>query len=58
MAVACLVAEVLAKHYKRGEEFLKHGLLDKKTHNKAIQKAKESYRLTPEQKINLNNLKR
>ncbi len=58
MAVAWLVAEVLAKHYERGEEFLKHGLLDKKTHNKAIQKAKESYRLTPEQKINLNNLKR
>lgn len=58
MAVAWLVAEVLVKYYDRGVEFLNRQLLNKKTHNKAIQKAKESYRLTPEQKINLNNLKR
>lgn len=58
MAVAWLIAEVLAKHYDRGVEFLNKEFLTIKTHNKAIQKAKESYRLTPEQKINLNNLKR
>ena len=58
MAVAWLVAEVLAKCYERGVEFLTSQALTKKTHNKAIQKAKESFRLTPEQKINLNNLKR
>lgn len=58
MAVAWLIAEVLIRYYNRGVEFLNKELLTKKTHNKAIQKAKESYRLTPEQKINLNNLKR
>ena len=58
MAVAWLIAEVLAKFYERGVEFLNKEFLTVKTHNKSIQKAKESYRLTSEQKINLNNLKR
>lgn len=58
MAVAWLIAEVLVKYYANGVEFLKCNSLSPKTHNKAIQKAKESYRLTPEQKIYLNNLKR
>ena len=58
MAVAWLLAEVLIKYYDSGVEYLNKEILTKSTHNKAIQKAKESYRLTPEQKINLNKLKR
>ena len=58
MGVAWLIAEVLVKFYADGVQFLKSNALTAKTHNKAIQKAKESYRLTSEQKINLNKLKR
>lgn len=57
MAAAWLIAEVLIKYYDRGVEFLKSGALDKVTHNKAIQKACESYRLTKEQKDFLRGLK-
>ena len=57
MAVAWLVAEILIKHYDYGVSLLKKGLLKPKTHNKAIQKACESYRLTKEEKIKLNHLK-
>ncbi len=58
MASAWLIAEVLAKYYNEGYEFLKKGLLDKKTHNKALQKAKESFRLTKFEKEELKFLKR
>ncbi|MDE7076531.1 MAG: DNA alkylation repair protein [Clostridia bacterium] len=58
MAAAWLIAEVLVKFYDKGVEFLKSGALDIKTHNKAIQKACESYRLTKEQKDFLRGLKR
>ena len=58
MAVAWLIAEVLVKYYESGVEFLNKEILTKRTHNKAIQKAIESYRLTPEQKIKLNKIKR
>ena len=58
MAVAWLIAEVLVKYYSEGISFLSKNILPAATHNKVIQKAKESYRLTPEQKINLNKLKR
>lgn len=58
MAVAWLMAEVLAKHFDEGVQFLKQEFLTPSTHNKAISKARESYRLTPEQKIYLKNLKR
>ncbi|MBE7088020.1 MAG: DNA alkylation repair protein [Clostridiales bacterium] len=57
MACAWLVAEILVKYYNDGVEFLKHKKLDKKTHNKAIQKAVESFRLLPEQKTYLKTLK-
>ena len=57
MACAWLVAEVLIKHYSDGVQFLKGKQLDKKTHNKAIQKAVESFRLLPEQKTYLKTLK-
>ena len=58
MAAAWLIAEVLVKQFDRGAEFLQLNALDKKTHNKAIQKACESYRLTKEQKDFLRGLKR
>ena len=57
MAVAWLVAEILIKHYKEGVSFLEKRKLPVKTHNKAIQKAIESYRLTLEQKEILRSLK-
>ena len=58
MAAAGLIAEVLVKFYEQGVEYLKQNELDIKTHNKAIQKACESYRLTKEQKDFLRGLKR
>ena len=57
MAVAWLVAEILVKHYEYGVELLKGNVLDNKTHNKSIQKAIESYRLTNGQKEYLRSLK-
>lgn len=58
MAAAWLVAEVLIKRFDDGVKFLNAGSLDAKTHNKAIQKARESFRLTQEQKQFLQGLKR
>lgn len=57
MAAAWLVAELLVKHYDFGVELLKEGFLEAKTRNKAIQKARESYRLNAERKAYLNTLK-
>ncbi len=57
MAVAWLVAEILVKFPKKGEEILKSGVLSPKTRDKAIQKAKESFRISKEQKEYLNSLK-
>lgn len=57
MAIAWLTAEILVKRYDDGVALLQKGILDKKTHNKAIQKAVESYRLTQEQKTFLRRLK-
>ncbi len=56
MGAAWLIAEVLVKFYDIGVEFLKKGTLDKKTHNKSIQKATESYRLSVEQKYKLKGM--
>lgn len=58
MAAAWLMAEVLIKHYEAGLEFLKKGTLPGQTHNRAIQKARESFRLTAEQKEELKTLKK
>ena len=57
-AVAWLVAEVLIKHYDAGLAILRSGILDDKTHDKAVQKATESYRLTKERKDYLRSLKK
>lgn len=58
MAAAWLIAEVLVKFYDDGVCFLKSGALENKTNNKAIQKACESYRLSPAQKNDLRELKK
>ena len=58
MSVAWLVAEVLCKYFDEGVEFLKANSLDIKTHNKAILKARESFRISPENKKFLLTLKR
>ncbi|MBQ8295669.1 MAG: DNA alkylation repair protein [Clostridia bacterium] len=57
MAVAWLTAELLIKQYDYSVTLLREKVLDAKTHNKAIQKAIESYRLTKEQKDFLRSLK-
>ena len=57
MMVAWYFATALAKHYEEILPFFKQPVLDKWVHNKAIQKAKESYRITSEQKNELNRLK-
>jgi 3-methyladenine DNA glycosylase AlkD len=58
MSAAWLLAEVLVKYYDDGVKFLQGNSLDVKTHNKAIQKARESFRLNEEQKTYLKGLKR
>ena len=57
MAVAWLLAEILIKHYDFGLQTLQAKELDAKTHNKAIQKGIESYRITQLQKEQLRSLK-
>ena len=58
MAVAWLIAETLVKYYSRGISFLLENTLDKRTHNKAIQKALESFRLSDDEKNYLKGIKR
>jgi 3-methyladenine DNA glycosylase AlkD len=58
MAVAWLVAEVLTKYFSQGVDFLNRHSLDKSTHNKAIQKATESFRLSEQNKNYLKTIKR
>lgn len=58
MAAAWLLCEVVVRYYERGVEFLERGTLDRATHNKAIQKSAESFRLSIDQKNYLKSLKR
>lgn len=58
MAAAWLTAEILIKRYGYGLSLLDKNILPTKTHNKAIQKARESFRLTKEQKDYLKSLKK
>lgn len=58
MAAAWLIAEVLVKYYDSGVKFLQLNQIIAKTHNKAIQKANESFRLSEEQKNFLKEIKR
>ena len=57
MMAAWYFATALAKQYDAVLPFLEERKLGPWTHNKAIQKATESYRITPEQKAYLRNLK-
>ena len=57
MMIAWYFATALAKQYEAAIPFLENRRLDDWTHNRAIQKAIESYRITPEQKVYLKSLK-
>ncbi|MBQ8015843.1 MAG: DNA alkylation repair protein [Clostridia bacterium] len=58
MMVAWYFATALAKQYDAVVPYLEQNKLDADTHNKTIQKAVESYRITAEQKTYLKTLKR
>lgn len=58
MANAWLISMCLARQYERTLPTLQNEELDAWTHNKAIQKAIESYQVSPEQKNYLRSLKR
>lgn len=57
MMVAWYFATALAKQYEAAVPFLEEQRLERWTHNKAIQKAVESYRVMDEQKVYLRTLK-
>lgn len=58
MMIAWYFATALAKQYDATIKIIEAGVLDKWSHNKTIQKAIESYRITPEQKEYLRGLKK
>jgi len=58
MANAWLISVCMAKYPERTLEFFRNNTLDKRTHNKAIQKSKESFRVSREHKTLINRLKR
>ena len=58
MVRAWYFATALAKQYDETVKILENNALDKWTHNKTIQKAIESHRITKEQKVYLRKLKR
>ncbi len=57
MAAAWLIAEILVKYYDEGVSFLKDRRISVQIHNRAIQKARESFRLSNEQKEELRSLR-
>ncbi len=57
MMVAWFFATALAKQYDAAIPFIEEQRLDPQTHNRAIQKAVESYRIPPERKAHLRGLK-
>ena len=57
MMIAWYFATALAKQWDETIPFIENKRLERWTHNKTIQKAIESYRITPEQKIYLRSLK-
>lgn len=58
MAVAWAISVCLVKAYEQTINYLKISNLDDFTYNKSIQKARESYRITQEQKDFLKQIKR
>lgn len=57
MAAAWLLAECLVKFYDKTLPLFTNATFPKFVHNKALQKARESYRISPEVKAYLNTLK-
>ena len=57
MAVAWYFAEALAKQWDAALPYIKAKRLDAWTHNKAIQKARESFKISDERKELLKDLK-
>ena len=58
MMIAWFFATALAKQWDASIKYIEDNRLDTWTHNKAIQKAKASRRITPKQKEYLKALKR
>lgn len=58
MGIAWLVAELYIKFPKQTMKYLKNCNLNKFTYNKALQKARESYRVSKEEKEILNKMKK
>ena len=58
MAVAWLISICYIKYSDKTLEYIKNNKLNDFTHNKAISKIRDSYRVSNEEKINLNGLKR
>ena len=57
MMIAWYFATALAKQYEKILPFIEKGIPDKWTHNKTIQKAVESYRISTDKKEYLKELK-
>ena len=57
MMIAWYFATALAKRYEEVLPYLEERRLSDWVHNKTIQKAVESYRITPEQKMYLQTLR-
>ncbi len=57
MAIAWYIATALASNWNMVIPYIEEQKFDKWVHNKSIQKAIESYRITPEQKAYLKRLK-
>jgi len=57
MEIAWYMATALAKQWDAIIPYLENAAMDKWTHNQTIKKARESYRITPEQKEYLKTLK-
>lgn len=58
MMIAWYFATALAKQWDSTVKYIENNVLDKWVHNKSIQKARESYRITGEQKEYLKGFKR
>lgn len=57
MMIAWYFATALAKNYDDVIGFIENSVLDKVTHNRAVQKAVESYRISSDKKIYLKTLR-
>ena len=57
MMIAWYFATALAKRYEEVLPYLEERRLSDWVHNKTVQKAVESYRITPEQKMYLRTLR-